>query len=344
MSIRRSAAAATLALACSPAAFAQSSVNLYGVLDVFAGRITNSLPDSSTTVVGGGGLQTSFFGVRGSEDLGGGLRAVFAIESFMQVDTGASARFPNDLFWSRSAWVGLAGSSWGQLTLGRNTTPYFLATILFNPLVDSFVVGPMITHTFRGNLQGDTGMGNSLRWTSPNWGGFRADLLYSMGEERTGPPDKDFGKAIDGALGWSGGPAAVVLAFRNIDLSANGNGREQTAWQLGATWQLAFAKLFAQYQRVSEEFAARAANVDRDTVQLGVSAPIGPGTLLASYATMDIDDALPATPAKRDTWALAYTWSLSKRSELYGAYYQDALKEPAANKQTVLALGIRHRF
>lgn len=344
MSIRRTVAAGAVALVVSPTALAQSSVNLYGVLDAYAGRVTNSVPDGKANVVGSGGLQTSFIGVRGSEDLGGGLRAIFALESFLQVDTGFSARFPNDLFWSRSAWVGLAGTGWGQLTLGRNTTPYFLATILFNPLVDSFVIGPMITHTFRGNVQGDTGMSNSLRWTSPSWGGVRADVLYSLGEERSGPPDQDFGKALDAAISYASGPLALVAAYRSIDLSNNGNGREQTALQLGATWQFSFMKLFAQYQQVSEDFNASASNVDRDTIQLGVSVPAGPGTVLASYATMDIDDASPTTPGKRDTWTIAYLWALSKRTELYGAYYQDALKQPTANKNTVAAIGVRHRF
>ena len=82
----------------------------------------------------------------------------------MQPDVGDSGRFPTDTFWARSAFVGLETPSLGRVTLGRNTAPYFLATILFNPLVDSFVVGPMITHTFRGALQGvDAGQVEAAR-------------------------------------------------------------------------------------------------------------------------------------------------------------------------------------
>jgi predicted porin len=341
------AVAAALA-ACAPAAFAQSSITLYGVLDGFVGDISNTLANGTKaggTVVDAGGLQTSYFGIRGTEDLGGGLRAVFALEAFLRNDTGAAGRFNADTFWSRSAYVGLASNTFGTLAIGRNTTPYFLSVILFNPLVDSFVIGPMITHTFRGALQGDTGMSNSIRWTSPKWAGFNADVLYSLGtEDLSGGPDKNAGKAIDAALNYGIGAFAATVAYRDIDLSANGNGREQQAWLVGATYGFSFAKLFAQYQQITEKFAAAASNVDYDTWQLGASVPLFSGSVLASYAQSDISDASPATPSKRDTWTLAYTYPLSKRTEIYGAYYMDQLKSPTGTEQTVTALGFRHRF
>jgi len=349
MSARRPLAAATAAwlAAFAPAAAAQSSVNLYGVLDVFVGHVEDVSPTagkSDTGVVNAGGMQTSFFGIRGVEDLGGGLRAVFAIESFLRPDTGGAGRFAADGFWARSAFVGLETSTLGRATLGRNTAPYFLATLRFNPLVDSFVVSPMITHTFRGALQGDTGFSNSLRWTSPSWSGLQADVLYSLGAENSSGPDRNAGRALDAALGFSRGPFGAALAFRTIDLSAGGNGREQTAWQIGASYDFGLLRLFAQYQQIEETFSAAASNVDRDTLQFGVSAPIGVGRVLASYATTDIDDTSPATPSRRDTWALGYLHPMSKRTDLYAAYYSDAFKSPTGAEQTVLALGVRHRF
>ncbi|MFN9773374.1 MAG: porin [Burkholderiales bacterium] len=342
------AAAAAALVSFAPLASAQSSVTLYGVLDTFVGYIENNSPTAgkaSAGVVNTGGLQTSFFGIRGSEDLGGGLRAIFAIESFFQPDVGDSGRFRTDTFWARSAFVGLESGSFGRITLGRNTAPYFISTLLFNPLVDSFVVGPMITHTFRGALQGDTGLSNSVRWTSPSWGGLRADVLYSLGaEDLTGGPDKNAGKAIDAALVFFRGAFGATVAYRQIDLSAGGNGREQEAWQLGASYDLKFLKAFAQYQQIKETFALAASNIDRDTIQAGVSVPVGAGSILASYTTSDIKDVSPATPSKRDTWALAYVHTLSKRTDLYGAYYSDVFKSPDGAEQTVVALGVRHRF
>ena len=341
------AAVAALLVTAAPAAFAQSSVTLYGVLDTFVGRITNETPaagKTTTNVVDAGGLQTSFFGIRGTEDLGGGLKAVFAIESFLRPDTGGPGRFNGDPFWARSAWVGLETASLGRVPLGRNTTPYFLQILLFNPLVDSFVVGPMITHTFRGALQGDTGASNSIRWTSPSWGGLRADVLYSLGAENVTGPDRDNGKSIDLGLSYSIGAFAASFAYRQIDLSVSGNGREQSAYVAGASYDFKVVKAFAQYQQIDETFNASALDIDRKTYQVGVSVPIGAGAVWASYAHSDIDDTVATTSAKRDTWALAYVHSLSKRTEAYVAYYMDTFKEPTGAEQTVAALGVRHRF
>ena len=341
------AVAATLG-AFAPAASAQTSVTLYGVLDAFVGHVTNDSPTAgkgSSAVVDAGGLQTSFWGVRGSEDLGGGLKAIFAIESFLRPDIGASGRFNGDTFYARSAFVGLESGSFGRLMLGRNTAPYFISVLAFNPLVDSFVVGPMITHTFRGALQGDTGFSNSIRWTSPSWGGLKLDVLYSLGaEDLTGGPDKDNGKALDASIGWGAGPFSVSAAYRSIDLSVGGTGREQNAWIVGASYDLKFLKAFLQYQQIAEKFNLSTSDIDRDTIQAGVSVPLGGGALLASYATSDIDDTSATTPSKRDTYTLAYTYAVSKRTDLYGAYYNDTLKSPTGVEQTVYALGIRHRF
>ncbi len=77
------------------------------------------------------------------------------------------------------------------MALGRNTAPYCISTLRFNPLADSFVVGPMITHTFRGALEGDTAMSNSIRFTTKTVSGLSADLLWSAGNERAAPPDRD---------------------------------------------------------------------------------------------------------------------------------------------------------
>lgn len=349
MSSRRplAAAVATAFAFAAPVASAQTSVTLYGVLDTFVGQITNDVPGtgkSRSEVVNSGGFLTSFFGVRGAEDLGGGLRAVFALESFMRVDGGEFGRFGGDAFWSRAAFVGLESGSFGRVTLGRNTTPYFLATLIYNPLVDSFVFGPMITHVFRGALQGDTGASNSVRWTSPSWGGVRADVLYSLGSEGTSGPDRDFGKSLDASLSYVSGAFGVSAAYRMIDLTAGGNGREQNAFLVGASYDFKVAKLFAQYQSIDESFNASASDIDRETFQVGVSVPIGSGVLLASYASSSIDDLSAATPSKRDTWAIAYRLALSNRTELYAAYYMDTLKEPTGTEQTVVALGLQHRF
>jgi len=228
------------ALAAAPQpAFAQHTT-VYGVIDAFAGTIRSEAPGApaaSRGVVDAGGMQNSFVGISGAEDLGSGLKAVFQLEAFLRNDTGAAGRFDGDAFWARSAAVGFEGE-FGRTTFGRNTAPYYSALLAFNPLADSFVFGPMITHTFRGTLAGDTGMSNSVRLQTAGRGAWRTDLLWSAGEERGLQPDRKRGRAFDAAVHYASGAFAGSLAWRSIDLSGTigpGDGREQKAWLLGAS-------------------------------------------------------------------------------------------------------------
>ena len=105
-------------LLCAGGAHAQSSVEVSGLVDVFAGSIKNSGDAGRKSVVDSGGLTTSWFGFKGTEDLGGGLKANFQLTSFIKVDTGSQGRFANDTFFSRDANVSLSGS-FGTVTLAR---------------------------------------------------------------------------------------------------------------------------------------------------------------------------------------------------------------------------------
>lgn len=96
------------ALLCATGAQAQSSVQLMGLTDVFVGSMKNAGDAGSSKVVNSGGMTTSWFGFKGTEDLGGGLRANFALTSFIKVDSGSQGRFANDTFFSRDANVGLS--------------------------------------------------------------------------------------------------------------------------------------------------------------------------------------------------------------------------------------------
>lgn len=333
-------------LVCGPAAAAQTAV--YGTIDAFAGSIRTRAPGAPTlsrTVVDAGGMENSFLGLAGAEDLGGGLKAVYQIETFLRNDTGDAGRSGTDAFWARNAAVGFEGR-FGRSTFGRNVTPYYVALLSFNPLADSFVFGPMMAHSFRGALAGDIGMSNSIRLQGGG-GPWRTDLLWSAGEERNMHPDRKRGRAFDWAIHYRSGPFAAALARRSIDLSGTispGDSRDQKAWLLGASYAFRQATLFAQYQDIDDSGAGPAGEIDVRTWQLGTSASLGPGKLLASWANSKVDDADPLTSRRRDTWTLAYDYLLSKRTDLYAALYRDTLKGPAGPKERAVAIGMRHRF
>src|SRR5690606_7418259 len=86
-----------------------SSLNIYGTADMWMGS-TRPIDGESQTTARSGGMQTSYFGLGGSEDLGNNLKAVFALEGYMRLDTGSQGRYTSDNMFSRSAYVGLEGN------------------------------------------------------------------------------------------------------------------------------------------------------------------------------------------------------------------------------------------
>ncbi|MFM2449944.1 MAG: hypothetical protein RIS44_2394, partial [Pseudomonadota bacterium] len=108
--VRRSvwATAILCAVGAAPAVQAQSSVTVFGLVDASIGRF--QLPGgASITAVESGKMTTNNWGMRGTEDLGGGLKASFSLDGFFRADVGAQGRFNGDPMFTRSAWVGLIG-------------------------------------------------------------------------------------------------------------------------------------------------------------------------------------------------------------------------------------------
>src|ERR1700735_5634039 len=114
---------------------AQSSVQLYGQVDEWVGA-TKFPGGQSAANVGGGGMSTSYWGMKGSEDLGGGYQAIFALEAFFRAQNGEAGRFTGDTFFARNSYAGIV-SPYGTVTAGRLTTQLFVSPIPFSPLIDS---------------------------------------------------------------------------------------------------------------------------------------------------------------------------------------------------------------
>src|SRR5690349_11381564 len=106
----------------SGTATAQSSVTLYGVVDNAFAYVSNQRGQSNV-YMSQGNLQASKFGLLGAEDLGGGTKAIFRLESGFNSLTGAQSSAGN--LFNRQAYVGLSNDKYGTVTLGRQYTPYF---------------------------------------------------------------------------------------------------------------------------------------------------------------------------------------------------------------------------
>jgi general bacterial porin, GBP family len=178
--------AAAAAMLVAGVAHAQSSVTLFGVLDTGIVYQNNARKTASSATSPGGSLwsmqsgnvYTSRWGLRGTEDLGGGLSAVFWLESGINVDTGA-LKNGGDLF-GRQAWVGLKSSQYGTLTLGRQ---YDFMVDYVAPLsaTGSGFGGNLASHVYdNDNLNNDMRLNNSVKFSSVSYDGFKAGAMYAF--------------------------------------------------------------------------------------------------------------------------------------------------------------------
>jgi len=351
---------AALAGAAAAPAMAQTNVTVTGLVDVYAGKMRSAGDASSRSVVNSGGMTTSWFGFKGSEDLGGGLKANFLLTSFFQADTGVQGRFPGDTLWSRDANVGLSGG-FGAVSLGRELAPHFLPTILFNPFGDSYQFAPLILHAdvplfnasgWTNSVAGDTGWSNSIRYQTPNFGGLTANIHYQFGEIAGSTGRNNIGI---NAL-YFAGPLALTAFYHNVEINNPLNvpvgnvqpaggiplasglfAARQTAWMVGGSYDLTAAKLFATYGQTSHNI-----DLDDKTLSLGATVPAGPGKVQVAWAQTKREGTAIGADVKRTTTAVGYDYDLSKRTDVYAIYMNDRITR--TNNGNSFGVGVRHRF
>jgi predicted porin len=328
-------AAAALAL-LSSAAQAQN-VQLYGLLDASAGSF-QSPGGKRIWKSESGNMSTSFIGFKGSEDLGGGLTAKFAIDHFLRLDSGSAGRFNGDAFWARNAYVALSGA-FGATALGRNTTPLFVSTLLFNAFGDSFGFSPSIRQLFTPSLLpffGDTGWSNSIAYASNDMGGVTLNLIANLGEGAPGATGTNYG----GNLLYFKGPLGAAAAFQKVRNGAFGTPpgwQNQDTFQFGASYDLNVAKLFGQYSQVKTHASA---NTKTTLYSFGASTPVGAGKLLAQYGSAKASAA--GVDMTNNTLSIGYDYALSKNTDVYAVWMHETVT--SLSSANTVAAGARLRF
>jgi len=315
-------------LATTGAAMAQSSVTLYGRMDASIGA--TKLNGVSTTQLYSGNLTSSRWGMRGTEDLGGGLKAMFQLEAAIEADDGSTTAF------SRQSWVGLSGG-FGTARFGKADSIYkdiydlgnwynISADSEFNSAKEAYRTG-LAAYVARPV--------NQIRYDTPRLGGFSAGLSYAFDEDVAGAPEIT---AIGGR--YRVGKLDIGAAYQDEDQVIAANDRQHRT--LSGTYDFGAVRVSAQYQNV------KAGDNRKDNeFSLGVSAPIGPVELSAGYARSKAKNAAGATSAKGSAFALAATYALSKRTRLYGGYLDGDIENAAGvstREYRLYAMGIRHDF
>ncbi|WP_038207219.1 porin [Xenophilus azovorans] len=318
------------------------------------------------------GYTTSRLGFRGTEDLGGGMAASFWLEAPISNDDGQQgiATF------ARRSTVSLSGG-FGEIRLGRDYTPTFWNDTVFDPF-GTLGVGASLIFTANGGVNtwlggATTGIpsvfanvtgSNYVRASNtigyflpPNLGGFYGQVMYGFHERNKYDPgvatpdvanSQRTGRYVGGRFGYANGPLDVAASYGQSttgDDFFDGTTTNVKSFNLGASYDFGVVKLFGEYSKLKNE-------VDQDSFVLGpipdttlkgyllgVTVPVGPGLIRASYAAVKYDLNTPATlfgtgdDPKANKFAIGYVYNLSKRTALYATVARVRNKNGAA--QTV---------
>ncbi|MFB9123488.1 porin [Paraburkholderia dipogonis] len=366
------------------AAYAQSSVTLYGLVDAGVNYINNDNGKSNWTMTLGL-LQGNRFGLKGAEDLGGGTKAIFQLENGF---TGGGALAQGGRLFGRQAWVGVTNDRYGAITMGRQ---YDSVVDYVQPL--SGIVYTGLAHPFdNDNLDNSFRVNNSVKFTSANYGGFKFGGMYAF--SNTSSTDTGSGFATNRL--WSAGASytqgQVSLGAGYLHLNApnaNTTGaisgdyinvtttsplhaaglasaviREDIA-AAAATWQLAAVKLGFLYSH--SKYTSVNDSLKFDNYGMSANWQITPFAYLSgNYTYTDGKQDSKGLKPKYHQVELIGDYFLSKRTDVYllgafqraagdatvasiapdtyGAGGSSAPDASTSRSQVLVRLGMRHKF
>lgn len=334
----------------APAFAATSNVDIYGVMNVAIQKVDDGVANRDMTIID----NTSRIGFKGTEDLGGGLKAVWQIESALGSNggspigtglTAAGVAQPAGLA-TRNTFIGLAGG-FGTVLMGRHDTPYKLGTVSLD------IFGDTIADYNLGRLDGVSLVENNhdhrspqaLAYVSPTWSGFHFAAAAVMSDGEPGSAFDNPGDDVD-AISltgvYSNGPLFLSLSYQDVNGAVAAN-QESKGLKLGVGYTFGDTKVGFVWEDISSD--AGSAVADRDSWLLNVAHTMGPIVLKAQYGSVDIGTAnasgLTANTDQKQ-WALGVDYNLSKRTTAYFVYANgDNDVGPDADGWNI---GLKHSF
>ena len=310
-----------LAALAATASFAQSSVTLYGLANIGI-QSTNS---AKANLAGGADGSDSRWGLRGSEDLGGGLAANFQFEAGLKPDVG-TADSTTDMF-QRQSWAGLSSKSMGELRMGRQYTLGFDGIIGSMP--STYVDSALATGLGFGGM----GSRNSdqIQYRSPSFGGFALHLSTQLAGDTTQAATAA-AKSNEVRLAYANGPLVANLTTAS---TTNTNGTTSSPTSVNVSYDMRSFKLYGGYIDTNRTSGT--------TVGKGYIAkayvPMGANNFFVGFAKNDTN--------KADAYEIGNYYSLSKRTRLYAVYgngSKDFTGSSGIANGKRYALGMIHSF
>ncbi|WP_434107064.1 porin [Paraburkholderia caffeinilytica] len=365
------------------AAHAQSSVTLYGLIDAGI-TYTNNQHGHSNWQETSGSVNGSRWGLRGSEDLGGGLKAIFTLENGFGINDGTLKQGGREF--GRQAFVGLTSDQFGAVTLGRQ---YDSVVDYVGPLAltGTQYGGTQFAHPFdNDNLNNSFRVNNSVKYQSVNYGGFKFGGMYGFSNQAGGFANNRAYSA-GASYNWGGlnvgagylqlnsnGATGAAAAFNSGGAVSSDNTffavRQQT-WGAGANYAFGPATVGLVYTQTNlSGLAGIGAGAS------GQTGGIAFGGSSAHFQNIEANARYALTPAVSIAGSYTYTraslagtrphwnqfnlqtaYALSKRTDVYlqGEYQQvnenaivdadiNGLGASNNNKQIAVTAGLRHRF
>jgi predicted porin len=321
------ALAALASLTAVGTAAAQSSVTLYGRMDASIG--SERVDDVSTTKLYSGNLTTSRLGFRGSEDLGGGLKANFQLEAALTLDDGTTGGFK----FNRASWVGLSGG-FGAVRAGLLDSAYKDIYDMGNSsnVFDSAFTPTGVAYAGVGNYTSRPS--NHIRYDTPSFGGFSGGVSV----------------ALDETAGVSNDTNAVNLRYRagGLDVGLGVQKQKNSVVAEERDYRVVSAAYDFKVVRVSGQYqvAEQGNGLEDNEYAIGVTMPLGAFELSAGYA-MGKSELAGMTTEEGKAFGLGATYALSKRTKLYGGYLDGEVENGVGTVTTdrrLFALGVRHDF
>jgi predicted porin len=318
-------AGAGLALVAAGNVCAQSSVTLYGVVDVAASYYKGEGSGGRMKITSGGSQQ-SRLGFRGTEDLGGGMYAGFELEGGLNPDTGSGqatntnnqasgAGTASGITFNRKSVVTLAGP-WGEVRLGRDYTPSFWVLFAYDPFRTGVGFGSAATQGASPITQ--LRVSNSVSYLTRKCytyecTGFYGQVTYALGENAPGPTKSD-GNTLGLRVGYGGGNWDIAAGRTQTKDAAAGN-FEQT--MLGGSWDWGGGRLLllTGRHRTGVASAVLGGGTRASFAQVGAFINVGSDYVPIALTRVTRND---AQHGGADKFAVGYVHSLSKRTAVYG--------------------------
>jgi predicted porin len=335
---------------------AHSSVALYGLIDTGIAHIDN-VGGSSSTRMRSGSLYSSRFGFRGTEDLGGGLKAVFNLESGVNTATGAAST----PYFNRQSWVSLRSASFGELTMGRmlpTISELFVASVhashFGNPAaaIDGAAIGAGSSAARFNNMLGGTRVDSAIKYQTPSLAGFKIHaMVAAFGEV---PGSTSAGRMLSVGGSYTSEHIDAGLAYherRCTEVGGCAAGQDKDKIMgLGVTYKLKGGRYAAIYTR--QKNALNVQGNDADTLSLLALVPLN-AQWIVKGGFQYLNDRTPLNQDIRQL-NLGGSYLLSKRTQIYALYSRQTVKNggkagmysttSSNGKQNQLSLGLVHNF